>query len=529
MSSTAVRRMVSATRGLGSPRALAPSSTSSVWGKKFLGFTPVAGSSRGVVAAHPQLVPSAAATASSSYHASTSSSWGAGRGSAGIGGVTPLGRDGLHLDRRHRHHYYSTEGKTPLGDVLAAAAADADVVDTSDDKSSERIVDLELHLEASQSYLAYAMSVIVGRALPDVRDGLKPVHRRILFAMHELGLDSKKPFKKCARVVGEVLGKFHPHGDQSVYDALVRMAQDFSMSTTLVDGHGNFGSLDADPPAAMRYTECRLRSVAEAMLLADIASDAVDFTETFDGSQTEPAVLPARLPNILINGSTGIAVGMATSIPPHNLREVAEALCVYAADPEGCTLEDLLRVMPAPDFPTGGIIDAPGEGFEEVYRTGRGSVTLRGAATIEKINGGGKGNATRDAVIITSIPYQTNKASLCKQIADLVNARQLEGVADVRDESDRDGMRVVVELRRSVDAEFVLDQLYRRTKLQVRFSVNLVGLVGREPKVLTLMDIMHEFLDFRCDTVERRARHELAKVGLGRFVHLFFSYPPPVE
>ena len=248
----------------------------------------------------------------------------------------------------------------------------------------ERIVDLELHLEASQSYLSYAMSVIVGRALPDVRR-LKPVHRRILYAMHELGLDSKKPFKKCARVVGEVLGKFHPHGDQSVYDALVRMAQDFSMSAQLVDGHGNFGSLDADPPAAMRYTECRLRGFAEAMLLADIDADAVDFAETFDGSQTEPSVLPARLPNLLINGSTGIAVGMATSIPPHNMREVAAALKAYASDPENCSLDDVLAVMPAPDFPTGGEIVFPEGGFREMYRTGRGGVNLRGAATVEKV------------------------------------------------------------------------------------------------------------------------------------------------
>ena len=392
---------------------------------------------------------------------------------------------------------------------VLAGGGDADV-----DTSGERIVDLELSAEAEQSYLAYAMSVIVGRALPDVRDGLKPVHRRILFGMHELGLDSKKPFKKCARVVGEVLGKFHPHGDQSVYDALVRMAQDFSMSAVLVDGHGNFGSLDADPPAAMRYTECRLRSVAEAMLLADIGSDAVDFTETFDGSQTEPSVLPARLPNILINGSTGIAVGMATSIPPHNLREVAEALRVYAANPEDCAVDDLLAVMPAPDFPTGGIIVAPRGGYREMYRTGRGSVTLRGAATIEKVSSGKKGKAAaRDAVVITSIPYQTNKAALCEQIADLVNSRQIEGVADVRDESDRDGMRVVVELRRSADPHFVLDQLCARTKLQVRVSVNVVGLVGREPKVLTLLDIMREFLAFRCESVERRARHELDKAS----------------
>ena len=386
----------------------------------------------------------------------------------------------------------------------------------------ERIVDLELHLEASQSYLSYAMSVIVGRALPDVRDGLKPVHRRILYAMHELGLDSKKPFKKCARVVGEVLGKFHPHGDQSVYDALVRMAQDFSMSSALVDGHGNFGSLDADPPAAMRYTECRLKPASEAMLLADIGLDAVDFSETFDGSQTEPTVLPARLPNLLINGSTGIAVGMATSIPPHNLREVADALVRYASDPERCTLEDLLEVMPAPDFPTGGIIVQQRGGFKEMYRTGKGGVNLRGAATVEKVGGGGRNGQARDAVVITSIPYQTNKASLCEQIADLVNSRTIEGVSDVRDESDRDGMRVVVEIRRGADANFVLDQLYARTKLQTRVSVNLVGLVGREPKVLSLMEIMREFLAFRCDAVERRARYELQKAS-GR-LHVVEGY-----
>ena len=381
------------------------------------------------------------------------------------------------------------------------------------DASGERIRDLELSVEAEQSYLAYAMSVIVGRALPDVRDGLKPVHRRILFAMHELGLDSKKPFKKCARVVGEVLGKFHPHGDQSVYDALVRMAQDFSMSAQLVDGHGNFGSLDADPPAAMRYTECRLRGFAEAMLLADIDADAVDFAETFDGSQMEPSVLPARLPNLLINGSTGIAVGMATSIPPHNMREVAAALKVYASDPENCSLDDVLKVMPAPDFPTGGEIVFPAGGFREMYRTGRGGVTLRGVTSIETVKNGGARSSNREGIVISSIPYQTNKAALCEQIADLVNARAIEGVADVRDESDRDGMRVVIELRRSADAEFVREQLYARTKLQTRVSVNVVGLVGREPKVLSLTDVLREFLEFRKDAVQRRARFALEKTS----------------
>ena len=390
--------------------------------------------------------------------------------------------------------------------VVAGGGGDLDL-------SEERIQDLELSVEAEQSYLAYAMSVIVGRALPDVRDGLKPVHRRILFAMHELGLDSKKPFKKCARVVGEVLGKFHPHGDQSVYDALVRMAQDFSMSAQLVDGHGNFGSLDADPPAAMRYTECRLRGFAEAMLLADIDADAVDFAETFDGSQMEPSVLPARLPNLLINGSTGIAVGMATSIPPHNMREVAAALKVFASDPENCSLDDVLAVMPAPDFPTGGEIVYPAGGFREMYRTGRGGVTLRGTTSIETVKNGGARGSNREAIVISSIPYQTNKAALCEQIADLVNARAVEGVADVRDESDRDGMRVVIELRRSADAEFVREQLYARTKLQTRVSVNVVGLVGREPKVLSLMDVLREFLEFRKDAVARRARFALDKTS----------------
>ncbi len=381
------------------------------------------------------------------------------------------------------------------------------------DTSEERIQDLELSVEAEQSYLAYAMSVIVGRALPDVRDGLKPVHRRILYAMHELGLDSRKPFKKCARVVGEVLGKFHPHGDQSVYDALVRMAQDFSMSAQLIDGHGNFGSLDADPPAAMRYTECRLRGFAEAAFLADIAFDAVDFVETFDGSQKEPSVLPARLPNLLINGSTGIAVGMATSIPPHNMREVAAALKVFAQNPEGCSLDDVLRVMPAPDFPTGGEIVAPAGGFREMYRTGRGGVTLRGLTSIETVKTGGAGKMQRECIVISSIPYQTNKAALCEQIADLVNARAVEGVADVRDESDRDGMRVVIELRRSADAEFVREQLYTRTKLSTRVSVNVVGLVGREPKVLSLLDVLREFLEFRKEAVRRRTRFELEKTS----------------
>ena len=424
-------------------------------------------------------------------------------------------------------------------------------VEEEEFSSDSNIVDLELHVEARQSYLAYAMSVIVGRALPDVRDGLKPVHRRILYAMHELNLDHNKPFKKCARVVGEVLGKFHPHGDQSVYDALVRMAQDFSMSAPLVNGHGNFGSMDNDPPAAMRYTECKLRQLSQDMLLKDVEMDCVEFADTFDGSQQEPMVLPAKLPNVLINGSTGIAVGMATSIPPHNLMEVADALVVFARAAqkgEQVKLEELLRVMPGPDFPTGGVIFADNKdandnnnndkndsgrstsnrnALRNLYRDGRGGVTLRGVAEIvprTKVSSRKRSGKTakkddkaaaeksldRD-IVISSIPYMQNKATLVQQIADLVNNRQIEGVADVRDESDRDGVRVVVEMKRSGDAEAVLNSLYKRTKLQVKVNVNVTALVGLTPKVLGLMEVMQEFLDFRIDVIRKRAMYSLEK------------------
>jgi DNA gyrase subunit A len=418
-----------------------------------------------------------------------------------------------------------------------------------DDDDASNIVDLELHVEARQSYLAYAMSVIVGRALPDVRDGLKPVHRRILYAMHELNLDHNKPFKKCARVVGEVLGKFHPHGDQSVYDALVRMAQDFSMSAPLVNGHGNFGSMDNDPPAAMRYTECKLRQLSQDMLLKDVEMDCVEFADTFDGSQQEPMVLPAKLPNVLINGSTGIAVGMATSIPPHNLMEVADALVVFARAAqkgEQAKLEDLLKVMPGPDFPTGGVIFADNKSdsndnkksnddsdsgrsssnrnaLRNLYRDGRGGVTLRGVAEIvprtktssrRRSGKADKAEAEKSLdrdIVISSIPYMQNKATLVQQIADLVNNRQIEGVADVRDESDRDGVRVVVEMKRSGDAETVLNSLYKRTKLQVKVNVNVTALVGLTPKVLGLIEVMQEFLDFRIDVIRKRAMYSLEK------------------
>ncbi|MFM7439184.1 MAG: DNA gyrase subunit A, partial [Snowella sp.] len=331
--------------------------------------------------------------------------------------------------------------------------------------SLERIIPTDLRNEMSRSYLEYAMSVIVGRALPDARDGLKPVHRRILFAMHELGLTPERPFRKCARVVGEVLGKYHPHGDTAVYDALVRMAQDFSMRDRLIDGHGNFGSVDNDPPAAMRYTECRLRPLSTNAILRDIESDTVDFIDNFDGSQQEPVVLPARIPQLLLNGSSGIAVGMATNIPPHNLGELIEGTIALIHNPELTDLE-LMQYIPGPDFPTGAQILGR-SGIKDAYTTGRGSITMRGVAEIEILEQ--RGRQDREAIIITQLPYQTNKASLIERIADLVNDKKLEGISDIRDESDRDGMRIVIELKRDAYARVVLNNLYKQTPVQSNF------------------------------------------------------------
>ncbi|KAF8009652.1 hypothetical protein BT93_J0611 [Corymbia citriodora subsp. variegata] len=367
-----------------------------------------------------------------------------------------------------------------------------------------RIVPTELHKEATDAYMAYAMSVLLGRALPDVRDGLKPVHRRILFAMHELGLSSRKPFKKCARVVGEVLGKFHPHGDTAVYDSLVRMAQDFSLRCPLIQGHGNFGSIDADPPAAMRYTECRLEALTEAVLLADIDQDTVDFVPNFDNSQKEPSLLPARLPTLLLNGSSGIAVGMATNIPPHNLGELVDVLCALIHNPEA-TLQELLEYMPGPDFPTGGLIMG-NIGVLEAYRTGRGRVVVRGKTDVELLDSKTK----RTAVIIKEIPYQTNKASLVQKIAELVENKSLDGISDIRDESDRSGMRIVIELKRGSDPLIVLNNLYRLTALQSSFSCNMVGILNGQPKQMGLKELLQAFLEFRCSVVERRARFKLS-------------------
>ncbi|XP_057991076.1 DNA gyrase subunit A, chloroplastic/mitochondrial isoform X2 [Hevea brasiliensis] len=386
------------------------------------------------------------------------------------------------------------------------------LVKDSNGGSDGRVVPTELHKEATEAYMAYAMSVLLGRALPDVRDGLKPVHRRILFAMHELGLSSRKPFKKCARVVGEVLGKFHPHGDTAVYDALVRMAQDFSLRSPLIQGHGNFGSIDADPPAAMRYTECRLEALTEAVLLADLELDTVDFVPNFDNSQKEPSLLPARLPTLLLNGSSGIAVGMATNIPPHNLGELVDVLCALIHNPEA-TLQELLEYMPGPDFPTGGLIMG-NLGILEAYRNGRGRIIVRGKTDVELIDSKTK----RTAVIIKEVPYQTNKASLVEKIAELVENKSLDGICDIRDESDRSGMRIVIELKRGSDPSIVLNNLYRLTPLQSSFSCNMVGILDGQPKQMGLKDLLQAFLDFRCSVVQRRARFKLSQAQERRHI-----------
>ncbi|XP_074592612.1 DNA gyrase subunit A, chloroplastic/mitochondrial-like [Curcuma longa] len=367
------------------------------------------------------------------------------------------------------------------------------------------VIPAELPKETKEAYLAYAMSVLVGRALPDVRDGLKPVHRRILYAMHELGLSSRKPFKKCARVVGEVLGKFHPHGDTAVYNSLVRMAQDFSLRCPLISGHGNFGSIDADPPAAMRYTECRLEALAEAMLLTDLDLNTVDFVPNFDSSQKEPSLLPARIPNLLLNGSSGIAVGMATNIPPHNLGELVDALSALIHNPEA-TLQELLEYMPGPDFPTGGII-LENFGILEAYRTGRGRIMVRGKTDVEILDN----KAKRSAIIIKEIPYQTNKSALVEKIAELVEHKILAGICDIRDESDRSGMRIIIELKKGSDPSIVLNQLYQHTTLQSSFSCNMVGILDAQPKLMGLKELLQVFLEFRSSVIERRARFMLSQ------------------
>ncbi|MEC9029925.1 MAG: DNA gyrase subunit A, partial [Cyanobacteriota bacterium] len=374
--------------------------------------------------------------------------------------------------------------------------------------AEERLQPIALHQEMQRSYLEYAMSVIVGRALPDARDGLKPVQRRILFAMHELGLTPDRPYRKCARVVGDVLGKYHPHGDQAVYDALVRLVQNFSSRFPVLDGHGNFGSVDDDPPAAMRYTETRLASIAHMALLDEIGEETVDFTANFDGSQQEPSVLPAQLPFLLLNGCSGIAVGMATSIPPHNLGEVVDGLIALIRKPD-LSDDKLLGLIPGPDFPTGGEI-LLGTGINETYLKGRGSIPMRGVAHVEEIQPG-KGRHRRSAVVVTELPYQLSKAGWIEKLADLVNNGKIGGIADIRDESDREGMRIVVELRRDANPENVLGDLHRRTSLQSNFGAILLALVNGQPQQLSLRKLLQTFLEYRELTVIRRTNHALGK------------------
>jgi DNA gyrase subunit A len=347
--------------------------------------------------------------------------------------------------------------------------------------------------EMRRSYLDYAMSVIVGRALPDARDGLKPVHRRVLFAMHEQNNDWNRPFKKSARIVGDVMGKYHPHGDTAIYDTIVRMAQPFSLRHMLVDGQGNFGSVDGDNAAAMRYTEIRLAKIAHE-ILADIDKDTVDFAPNYDGSEREPLVLPTKLPNLLVNGSAGIAVGMATNIPPHNLNEIVDA-CLHLLKNPGASIDELMEIIPAPDFPTAGIIYGLA-GAREGYRTGRGKVIMRAKCHIEDIDRG-----QRQAIIVDEIPYQVNKKTLLERIAELVNEKRLEGISHIQDESDKSGMRVVIELKRGEVPEVVLNNLYKQTQLQDTFGINMVALIDGSPKLCNLKDLVEIFLDHRREVV----------------------------
>lgn len=364
----------------------------------------------------------------------------------------------------------------------------------------EKIIKINIEDEMKTAYIDYSMSVIVSRALPDVRDGLKPVHRRVLYGMYELGVLSNRPYKKSARIVGEVLGKYHPHGDSSVYDTMVRMAQPWSLRYPLVDGQGNFGSIDGDSPAAMRYTEARLKKIAEEMLL-DIDKNTVEFRLNFDDSLEEPTVLPANLPNLLINGSAGIAVGMATNMPPHNLSEVVDGIVAYI-DNRNITIEELMKYIKAPDFPTGGYIYGY-EGVRDAYLTGRGRVVMRARSTVEEIGNG------REAIIVTEIPYQINKAELIKRIAELVEEKKIEGIADIRDESDREGMRIVFELKRDAITNVVLNNLYKHSALQTSFGVNNIALVNGRPMMLNLKELIQHFVDHRHEVVIRRTKYEL--------------------
>ena len=365
----------------------------------------------------------------------------------------------------------------------------------------EKLIPINIVDEMKSSYIDYSMSVIVSRALPDVRDGMKPVHRRVLFGMSELGITSSSGYKKSARIVGEVLGKYHPHGDSSVYETMVRMAQDWSLRYMLVDGQGNFGSVDGDSAAAMRYTEARMRKIAEDMMV-DIDKETVDMVPNFDDTLQEPSVLPTRIPNLLVNGAAGIAVGMATNMPPHNLTEVVDAIEAYIDNPE-ITVDELMQYVKAPDFPTGGIIYGMG-GVREAFRTGRGRVVIRAKASIEEIDG-------RECIVVTEIPYQVNKSDMIKRTVDLINDKKIEGISAIRDESDRSGMRIVYVVKREAVSNVVLNTLYKNTALQTSFSVNNIALVDGRPKLLNLHDLIHYFVEHRHDVVTRRTQFELRK------------------
>ncbi len=369
------------------------------------------------------------------------------------------------------------------------------------DEKVQHIQERDIGTEMRSSFMDYAMSIIVSRALPDVRDGLKPVHRRILYAMSELGMSPDKPYKKSARIVGEVIGKYHPHGDSAVYETMVRMAQDFSLRYMLIDGHGNFGSIDGDAAAAMRYTEAKLSRIAME-LLRDIHKDTVDFIPNYDGEEQEPAVMPSRFPNLLVNGISGIAVGMATNIPPHNLGEVIDGTLMLIEKPE-TTSSELMAVIKGPDFPTAGFILGR-EGIKQAYTTGRGSITMRARAEIEEVNGKGR-------IIVTELPYQVIKAKLIEKIAELVREKRIEGITDLRDESDRNGMRIVIELRRDVNPSVILNNLYKQTSMQLNFGINMLALVNGEPKVLNLRDALHHYLEHQIEIIRRRTDYDLRK------------------
>jgi DNA gyrase subunit A len=367
---------------------------------------------------------------------------------------------------------------------------------------NEKIIPIHIEEEMKDSYINYAMSVIVGRALPDVRDGLKPVHRRILYAMKDMGITYNKAYKKSARIVGEVLGKYHPHGDTAVYDALVRMVQDFSLRYPLVNGQGNFGSIDGDSPAAMRYTEARMHQITEWML-RDIDKETVDWRPNFDGSLNEPEVLPSVVPNLLLNGSSGIAVGMATNIPPHNLTEIVDAVC-YLVDNPDCALDDLIKIVTGPDFPTGALICGK-DSILKAYRTGRGSLTLHAKAHVEQKKGG------KESIIVTEIPYQVNKTRLITSIADLVKSRKVDGIVDIRDESDRDGMRIAIDMRRGQNTEVVMNQLYKRTQMRDTFGVIMLAIVDGQPRIMNLKQMLEEFIKHRKEVIIKRTKYDLAK------------------